>query len=73
MLLRNIRGHADEFMRLRDVRSFVLQNVDVEVNNDQARIDGCEGIMLIDTKLCGQTAKNIKYEGEPSMPVIISK
>ena len=70
VLMRNIRGHAQEFMRLRDIHSFVLDDVDVQVDNDEVRIDGCEGIMLIDTKVNGEKPKNMKYEGEKATTVI---
>ena len=70
VLMRNIRGHAQEFMRLRDIHSFVLDDVDVQVNNDEVRIDGCEGIMLINTKVNGEKPKNMKHEGERTTAVI---
>ena len=71
VLLSNISGHADKFMRLRDVNSFVLQNVNIYTSNDEARIDGCNGIMLLDTNVNSLPATHITYEGEPSPPVII--
>ncbi|MBR1414474.1 MAG: family 43 glycosylhydrolase [Prevotella sp.] len=70
VLLRNIKGHAQEFMRLRDVKSFVLENVDINTKSNEARIDGCEGIMLLNTNVNGSKPHNIKYEGEPSTLII---
>ena len=72
VLLRNVSGHAEKFMRLRDVSSFVMQNVDVDVSDDEARIDGCNGIMLLDTRICGRQPQNVKYEGEPSAKLLIT-
>ena len=73
VLFRNVKGKAREFMHLRDVQSFILENIDVEVDNDQARIDGCEGVMLINTRINGQSPQNIKYEGEASTQLIITE
>ena len=73
VLLRNIRGRARDFARLRDVRSFVLDDVDLQVENPEARIDGCDGIILINTRLNSQQPTAIKYEGEPSSKLIITQ
>jgi hypothetical protein len=70
VLLHNVTARADKFIRLRDVHSFVLQNIDIKTPNDEARIDGCNGIMLLDVNVNGQPATHITYEGEPSLPVI---
>lgn len=71
VLFRNVKGKAQEFMWLRDVKSFVLENVDVTVDHDAARIDGCEGIMLLNTRLNGRRPSNVNYEGEASEQVIV--
>ena len=71
VLLRNWKARSQEFMRLRDVKSFVMQNVDAETVSDEARIDGSDGVMLIDTRVNGAPPANIKYEGEPSQHLII--
>ena len=73
VLFRNVKGHARSFIWLRDVKSFVLQNVDVTVDDPEARIDGCEGIMLLDTRLNGKAPQAVNYEGKPSQQIIITK
>ncbi|MBR1934126.1 MAG: family 43 glycosylhydrolase [Prevotella sp.] len=51
VLLHDIRGRAHEFMRLRDVSSFVLSKVDVTVDDDSQLTEGCEGVELVDTRV----------------------
>ena len=73
VLFRNVTGRARQFMFLRDVQSFVLDNVDVAVSDDdEASIDGCEGIMLINTRLNGHQPRRVKYTGEKSTQIIIN-
>ena len=72
VLLRNVKGRARQFMFLRDVKSFVLDNVDVEVADDVASIDGCEGIMFINTQLNGEQPRRVKYTGEKSTQILIN-
>ena len=59
-------------MFLRDVKSFVLDNVEVEVADDEASIDGCEGIMLINTRLNGHQPYRVNYTGGKSTQIIIN-
>ena len=72
VLLRNVKGCAQQFMFLRDVKSFVLDNVDVQATDDEACIDGCEGIMLINTRLNGEQPRRVKYTGEKSTQILIN-
>ncbi|MBR1547956.1 MAG: family 43 glycosylhydrolase [Prevotella sp.] len=72
VLLSGVRGRAKEFMRLRDVASFVMQDIDIATDDTKARIDGCEGVMLLDTRLNGHPAGNISYEGEKSTKTLYS-
>ena len=50
----------------------ITDNVDVEVADDVASIDGCEGIMLINTRLNGEQPRRVKYTGEKSTQIIIN-
>ncbi|MBQ8487288.1 MAG: family 43 glycosylhydrolase [Prevotella sp.] len=72
VLMRGVRGSAKDFLRLRDVNGFVMDDVDVAVENTEARIDGCQGTMFINTRLNGQALADIKYEGEKSTNVIFT-
>ena len=72
VLLKGFRGHADKFMRLRDVHAMVLSDIDMTIDDDQARIDGSEGIMLLNTRVNGKEPRHITYEGELSTQLIIT-
>ena len=73
VLMRNVRGKAQEFVRLRDVDGFVLDNVCLETAQTQARIDGCRATVFAGVTLNGKLPDNVKYEGEPSTRVIITQ
>jgi len=70
VLMSNIKGRARDFARLRDVQSFVLSNIALNVENTEARVDGCEGIIFTNTLLNGERPNNITYEGEKSTIII---
>ena len=73
VLFRNVRGKASEFLYMRDVNGFVLQNVQIETPHDEARIDGCRSLMFIGTTVNGVLPQHVKYEGESSENIIITK
>ena len=71
VLISNVKGHADQFISLRDADSFIMKDIRVDTPSPVAIVDGCNGVMLLDTHVSSMKTPDIKYRGEPSTPVIL--
>ena len=70
VLFSNVKAHCDQLMKMRDVEAFVLQNADITASAPAGTIDGCTGIMLLQTKVNGQQPHDIKMIGATSTQLI---
>ena len=69
VLFRNVKAKANHFGSLRDARSLVLESVDLNTPDPELRVDGSEGIFLLDVSVNGE-APVIRQTGVPSSVVI---
>lgn len=70
VLLSNVKASCDQLMKMCDVEGFVIHNACIDATDTTASIDGCSAVMLIDTKVNGQTPQNIIHSSMASTPII---
>lgn len=47
VLLTGWKARCQKFMKMHDVKGFVMENCHIDAKDPKAEIDGCEGIMML--------------------------
>ena len=72
VLMTGVKARCEHLMKMRDVNAFVMQDADIVATDPAGTVDGCTGIMLLNTSVNGQQPKDIKLTGEKSTQIIIT-
>ena len=70
VLLTGVKARCEQLLKMRDTECFVVQDADITADDPAGTIDGCTGVMLLNTRVNGQKPKDIKLTGEKSTPVL---
>ena len=73
VLISRITANCEQFVTMRDVNAFVMQDASITATEAIASIDGCTGIMMLNTMVNGIPPASFVYPGVSSTPVMVCK
>ena len=71
VLMSRVKANCERFVMMRDVQAFVLQDAVITATDTTASIDGCTGVMMLNTQLNGRAPATFVYPGIRSTPVMV--